>query len=294
GVVGVSSSIDQVGLFGHTPDDIGIPLGIMCGKDSYDEMSVTCDEKNVTAYADRDFKKLKIAIPKQFCEYNNTDKEVRSVFESVKKWFKEKGAIIDVVDIPILKAANAICTIISLAEFASGLNRFDGIRYGTRIDKDEGYSALYKETRTAGFGATVKRSIVMGNYLLSEEFSNDSYKKAKRVRVLLEQEVAKIYKNYDIILSPTKPVLAADSSQKNKDEMNCFTSFANLSRTAAITIPAGTTKDGFSVGVQFAGSMYSEKKLLSLAQAWDKEHPNGGVPLQDETSVFSTALKEGN
>ena len=281
GVVAYGSSLDQVGILGHTPRDIALPLYAMAGEDFYDDTSadLPCKEdlKNLKAYTD--FSSLKIAVPKQFAETKGLDEDVAKVFEETKQWFINKGAKIEIVDLPILDASIASYYVIALSEAASNLSRFDGIRYGNRIDSGKGYDELYVETRSNGFGPEVKRRIIIGNYVLSEQFSGSTYKKGMSVRARIQKEVAKLYESYDLILCPTCPTAAFKLGQKvdNPLEMylsDLYTVFVNLSRCTSISVPAGKNRDGMPVGIQFAGPMFSEAKILSIAQAWEDEKGN--------------------
>ena len=206
GVVAYGSSLDQVGIIGHSPKDIALPLSLMSGVDFYDDTSAdlpSSDElKNLKAI---DVSKLKIAVPKQFEESKGMDSDVAKVFADVKSWFASKGAKIETVDLPILDASIASYYVIALSEAASNLSRFDGIRYGNRVDNEKGYDQLYIDTRSNGFGPEVKRRIIIGNYVLSEQFSGDTYKKGMSVRARIQREVAALFEKYDLILCPTCP-----------------------------------------------------------------------------------------
>ncbi len=279
GVVAYGSSLDQVGLLGHSPRDIALPLSCMAGVDMYDDTSADLPDveklRNLESY--KDFSSLKIAVPKQFAEAKGLDADVAKVFEDVKSWFVSKGATIDIVDLPILEASIASYYVIALSEAASNLSRFDGIRYGARVDNGKGYDELYKDTRSDGFGPEVKRRIVIGNYVLSEQFSGTTYKKGMSVRARIQREVAKLYETYDLILCPTCPTAAFKLGQKVDDPLemylsDLYTVFVNLARITSISVPAGKNKDGMPVGIQFAGKMFSEVKILSIAQAWEEEH----------------------
>ncbi|MFC2420239.1 MAG: amidase family protein, partial [Treponema maltophilum] len=286
GVVAFGSSLDQVGVFGTSPADIALPLSVMAGKDPYDDTS--CDlpsgselSPSCSALTDERIASLKIAVPCQFAQAKGLDPQVASVFEKTKTWFTERGASIELADLPVLDASIASYYVIALSEAASNLSRFDGIRYGNRKDSGEGYDELYIQTRSEGFGAEVKRRIIIGNYVLSEQFSGSCYKKAMSVRARIQRDIAKLYESYDCILCPTCPTAAFKLGQKTEDPMemylsDMFTVFVNLSRTASINVPAGFTSEGLPVGVQFAGPMFSEKRLLSMAQAW-YERGNGGT-----------------
>lgn len=289
GVVAYGSSLDQVGIIGHSPRDIALPLSAMSGVDFYDDTSADLPDadslKNLKAYSADDFAKLKVAIPKQFLESKGLDPEVGKVFDETRAWFESKGATIDVVDLPVLEASIAAYYVIALSEAASNLSRFDGIRYGARVDNSNGYDQLYVDTRSSGFGPEVKRRIIIGNYVLSEQFSGDTYKKGMSVRARIQRDVADLFKSYDIILCPTCPTPSFKLGQKVDDPLemylsDLFTVFVNLARIPSISVPCGkTSKDSMPVGIQFAGAMFSEEKILRIAQSWEEDHPNCGIPV---------------
>ena len=290
GVVAYGSSLDQVGIIGHTPKDIALPLSLMSGVDFYDDTSADLPEssklKNLESY--KDFSSLKIAVPKQFEEAKGLDEEVRKVFEDTKKWFISKGAKIDSVDLPILDASIASYYVIALSEAASNLSRFDRIRYGRREDNGKGYDQLYVDTRSDGFGPEVKRRIIIGNYVLSEQFSGTTYKKGMSVRARIQREVAKLFESYDLIISPVCPTTAFKLGEKYDDPLamylsDLYTVFVNLARIPSISVPAGFTESTkMPVGIQFAGKMFDEVKIMQLAQAWEEDHSGCGCPVKEE------------
>ena len=289
GVVAYGSSLDQVGIIGRTPQDIATPLAAMAGVDFYDDTSADLPDvdsiKNLKAY--KDFSKLKVAVPKQFEQAKGLDADVKKVFEDTKAWFTSKGAKIDVVDLPVLEASIASYYVIALSEAASNLSRFDGIRYGARVDNGKGYDQLYVDTRSEGFGPEVKRRIIIGNYVLSEQFSGTTYKKGMSVRARIQREVADLFKSYDLILCPTCPTPAFKLGQKVDDPLemylsDLYTTFVNLARIPSISVPAGKNKDGMPVGIQFAAKMFDESKILELAQAWEEDHAGCGIPLKGD------------
>ena len=288
GVVAYGSSLDQVGIMGRTPSDISIPLSCMAGVDMYDDTSADLPNvdklKDLQPYAD--MSSLKIAIPKQFLETEGLDSDVAEVFAETRSWFESKGAKIDIVDLPILEASIASYYVIALSEAASNLSRFDGIRYGRRVDPGEGYDELYVKTRSEGFGPEVKRRIIIGNYVLSEQFSGDTYKKGMTVRARIQREMEELFKTYDIVLCPTCPTPAFKLGQKVDSPLemylsDLYTTFVNLARIPSINVPAGHAKntDNMPIGMQFAGPMFSEAKLLQIAQVWEDDHLNCGCPI---------------
>ena len=287
GVVAYGSSLDQVGILGHTPADIALPLSVMSGADFYDDTSADLPQSELLANLEsyKDFSSLKIAVPKQFEQAKGLDEDVKKVFEDTKAWFTSKGAKIEYVDLPILDASTAAYYVIALSEAASNLSRFDGIRYGRRVDNGAGYDQLYVDTRSEGFGPEVKRRIIIGNYVLSEQFSGDTYKKGMSVRARIQREVAALFENYDIILCPVCPTPAFKLGEKYDDPLamylsDLYTVFVNLARIPSISVPAGSNKNGMPIGIQFAGAMFSEAKILQLAQAWEDEHEHCGIPVK--------------
>ncbi len=289
GVVAYGSSLDQVGLLGHTPQDIALPLACMAGSDFYDDTSSDLPNseslKNLESY--KDLSSLKIAIPKQFLQTKGLDPDVKNVFDQTRAWFTSKGATIEEVNIDVLDASIASYYVIALSEAASNLSRFDGIRYGNRIDNGQGYDELFIDTRSNGFGPEVKRRIVIGNYVLSEQFSGDTYKKGMTVRARIQREMAKLFESYDLVICPTCPTPAFKLGQKVDDPLEMYLSdmynvFVNLARIPSISVPAGTAPhtDNMPIGIQFAGPMFSEAKLLQIAQSWEEDHKNCGFPLK--------------
>ena len=288
GVVAYGSSLDQVGIMAHTPADIALTLSVMAGEDFYDDTSADLPGARATVETWEDFGRLRVAVPKQFVSSPGLDEDVAAVFRDVCRWFIDKGARVEEVNLPVLDAAVASYYVIALSEAASNLSRFDGIRYGARVDNGSGYDELYVDTRSAGFGPEVKRRIIIGNYVLSEQFSGSTYKKGMSVRARIQREVATLFGEYDLILCPTCPTAAFKLGQKVDDPLemylsDLFTTFVNLARIPSLSVPAGSTTaqhGSMPVGVQFAGPMFAEMKILSLAQSWEAEHPGCGVPLK--------------
>ena len=290
GVVAYGSSLDQVGILGHTPEDIAEPLSVMCGVDFYDDTSADLPNsdqlKNLKELSKEEFAALKVAIPKQFLETKGLDPEVGKIFDETRAWFEANGAKIEIVDLPILDASIAAYYVIALSEAASNLSRFDGIRYGLRIDNQKGYDELYVDTRSEGFGPEVKRRIIIGNYVLSEQFSGDTYKKGMTVRARIQREVAAVFEKYDLIICPTCPTAAFKLGSKVDDPLemylsDLYTTFVNLARIPSISVPCGvTSKDKMPVGIQFAGPMFSEAKILRIAQNYELSHKGCGIPVK--------------
>lgn len=287
GVVAYGSSLDQVGIMGRSVQDIALPLSVMCGEDFRDDTSIDlkdaselkCCSGAGKAAPSCEGGRLRIAVPKQFIETEGLDVDVRAVFEKTMAWFIDRGDAVETVDMPILDAAIASYYVIALSEAASNLSRFDGVRYGRRVDTGHGYDELYVDTRSDGFGPEVKRRIVIGNYVLSEQFSGDTYKKGMTVRARIQKEMSSLFKSYNVVLCPTCPTPAFKLGEKVDSPLemylsDLYTTFVNLARIPSISVPAGTAEhhDSMPIGVQFAGAMESEAALLRLAHAWEEEH----------------------
>ena len=274
GVVAFGSSLDQVGLFARCVDDVGLGLSVAGGADPHDETSVQYDFSScahLQPYADNELKKLRIALPVEFTQAKGLDTDVAVLFEKFRSWFASKGIQVDPVSIPVLESAIAMYYVIALSEAASNLARFDGIRYGLRVDPGKGYDELYCATRSAGFGREVKRRIITGNYVLSHHLSGDCYENALRVRARMEKEVGAVLQHYDFIFCPTAPTPAFKLGERVNDPLamylsDLFTTFVNLSHIPALSIPAGKAQDGRPIGMQIAGAKLSEEKILRLAK----------------------------
>lgn len=290
GIVAYGSSLDQVGILAHTPADIAQSLSLMAGIDVQDDTSADLPYRNeltdLKSLNADEFSQLKIAIPKQFLKTEGADSDVVECFAQTREWFSKKGAKIQEVDLPVLDASIASYYVIALSEAASNLSRFDGIRYGRRVDNQKGYDELYVDTRSEGFGPEVKRRIIIGNYVLSEQFSGDTYKKGMTVRARIQKEIAQVFENFDLILCPTCPTAAFKLGSKVDDPLkmylsDLYTTFVNLARIPSISVPAGyTKKDKMPIGMQFAGKMFNENFILKVAQSWEDDHKNCGIQLQ--------------
>lgn len=274
GVVAFGSSLDQVGLLARTVDDIALVLSVMAGKDSLDDTSAELDFSSLAHLEPLDLKGIKIALPAQFAQTKGLDPEIGAIFNEACDWFRSRGATVETVSIPVLDAAIGCYYVIALAEAASNLSRFDGIRYGMRKDPGAGYDELYVATRSDGFNTEVKRRIVIGNYVLSTHFSGDTYKKGMSVRARIQKDIGDILSKYDFILCPTSPTTAFKLGQKVDDPLamylsDLYTTFVNLARIPSLSVPMGKTKAGLPVGIQICGAHFAEEKILKAAKAWE-------------------------
>lgn len=275
GVVAFGSSLDQVGILALSAEDTALALSAMSGRDVHDDTSFSLEAPGLANLKPLGLKGMRIALPKEFTGEKGLDPDVASVFGKACRWLEGEGAVLEEVSIPVLEAAVGCYYVLALSEAASNLSRFDGIRYGIRRDPGEGYDELYVATRSEGFGAEVKRRIVIGNYVLSTHFSGDCYKRAMSVRARIQEDVARVFSSFDFILAPTSPAPAFELGSKVDDPLamylsDLFTTFVNLSRIPSLSVPMGKTAEGLPVGVQICGPMFGEEKILRAAKAWEE------------------------
>lgn len=265
GVVAMASSTDCIGFFTKTPDDMNLLMEIASGQ----------DEKDLTTlpdyYGKTEVKKAtKIGIIKDF-DNDSVHPEIRKALQDKVELLKSKGYEIVDLEMPALKYALAAYYIIVPAEVASNLSRYDGVRYGFRSEKSENLDALYKNTRGEGFMPENKRRIMIGNFVLSSGFYDAYFLKAAKARTLIVQEYAKAFEKCDFILSPVTPNPAFKLGEKTSDPVTMYLEDAmtvplNLAGVPGLTIPAGKTEDGVTLGLQLIGPRRSDKNLIEFSK----------------------------
>tara|TARA_R110000868_G_scaffold411733_1_gene708243 strand:+ start:72067 stop:73533 length:1467 start_codon:yes stop_codon:yes gene_type:complete len=277
GMIAFASSLDQAGAFARNVEDAALMLRSMSG---YDEKDSTSADRPIENYdnklAEFDIKGLKIGLPKEYF-VEGLDLEVRALVDKAIKNFEDQGAEIVEISLPYTKYAVPAYYIIAPAEAAANLSRYDGMRFGLRVE-GENLTDTYMKTRTEGFGDEVKRRIMIGNYTLSSGYYDAYYTKAQRVRALVTKDFAEAFEKVDIIMTPTTPTPAFKIGGKVDDPIqmylnDIFTVATNLAGLPGLSVPAGTmTYEGSTlpVGVQMIGPAFSERKLLRSAYAHEK------------------------
>ena len=274
GVTAFSSSLDQVGLFSRSPDDMALVLSVLVGKDERDETSSDINPlifRDLTSYSNEDLKKLKCAVPLEFLNAEGLDEEVSNLFANFITSVEGLGIKVDRISMPILSSSIPTYYVLAMSEAASNLSRIDGIRYGVRLSGENGFDELYIKTRTEGFGSEVKRRIITGNYILSKGLSGDCYENSLKARNRIQYDVEKVFENYDFILCPTSPTPAFKLGEKVDDPIamylsDLFTTFVNLSRVPSLSVPLLKTKAGLPVGVQIVAKHFNEMSILQFAK----------------------------
>lgn len=274
GVVAFASSLDQVGCFTRTVRDSAIMLNVLAGEDKKDMTSakilVPDYEKSITGSV----KGKKIGIAKQFFS-DALNNEVRANIEKAIKLYEDNGAEIVDIDLPSLDTALAVYYIISSAEAASNLARFDGVKYGVRAKNFSDTVDLYFKSRTQGFGKEVKRRIMLGNYVLSSGYFDAFYRKAKKVQKIIRQEFETAFEKCDVIICPTTATVAFKLGEKCDDHLamylnDIYTVPVNIAGLPAISIPCGKVSNGLPVGMQLIAPHFKEETLFNFGDFYEK------------------------
>lgn len=278
GLIAYGSSLDQIGIFSRTVYDNALILSIMAGHDKCDSttLATNLESLNYTKNLDGKIKPgLVIGIVQNALESEGIDTEVQSALQEAIKQLELLGAKIKYIKLSTMDYAAAAYFIISRAEAASNLARFDGIRYGYRSKAAKSLNDLYSESRHDGFGPEVRRRILIGNYLLSAGHAEKFYVNARIVRAMMREEVLEAFKNVDLLFMPTSPgpafkFGAFDDNKLQMDLQDYFTAAANLTGIPAISIPCGFTKNKMPIGFQLLGPDLSESLVFETAHAYEQ------------------------
>lgn len=284
GLIAYASSLDQIGPFGRSVEDVALTLQAIGGYDPLDSTSIEQEVPDYTSTIKQDIKGLRIGVLKEmFAEGVNT--EVKEVLNQAIKVYEELGANIEEVSIPHTQYAISTYYVIATAEASSNLARFDGVKYGHRTKDAENLIQMQTKTRSEGFGDEVKRRIMLGTYALSSGYYDAYYKKAQQVRSLIKGDFDRAFERVDLLLSPVCPTTAFELGSKTDDPLSMYlmdicTLMANLSGLPGISVPCGFDSKRLPVGMQLLGPVLSEELILRAAynfeQATDhhKQHPN--------------------
>ena len=277
GLVAFASSLDQVGIFGRTIRDVATVLGVIAGRDIHDATTADVDVPDYAAQLDDGIKNLRLGFPRALFG-EGLDDEVRAAVERTIDTYRNLGVEIVDVDLPHAKYCIAVYYIIATAEASSNLARFDGVRYGFRAEEAPELRQMYRKTRDEGFGAEVKRRIMLGTYVLSAGYYDAYYRKAQQVRALLKQDFARAFTACDAIITPTAPTPAFRLGEKVDDPLSMYlndvyTLTANLAGVPGISVPCGLSSENLPIGFQLLGPYWSESNLFRLAHAYEQAQP---------------------
>ena len=276
GLVAFASSLDQIGPFTKNVRDAATLLTVLSGRDERDSTSVPEPVPDYTAALDRNIKGLKLGLPKEFL-IGGLDPEVKAAVDAAVQKLQALGAEIVEISLPHTDYAVATYYIVATAEASANLARFDGIRYGARVEGADPL-ALYCNTRGAGFGPEVKRRIILGTYVLSSGYYDAYYLRAQKVRTLIRQDFLKAFETVDAIVSPTTPTAAFQVGEKSDDPLqmylsDIFTISCNLAGIPGLSLPCGFTKSPkLPIGLQLLGKPFGEETILKIAHAYEQEN----------------------
>jgi len=274
GLVAFASSLDQIGPITKNVEDAAYVLQAIAGYDEYDSTSAKVDVPDFLSALTGDVKGLRIAVPKELIG-EGIDPEVRDAVLAALKQFESMGATWSEVSMPHTEYAVPAYYLLASSEASSNLARFDGVRYGVRSDNAENLIEMYKETRSQGFGAEVKRRIMLGTYALSSGYYDAYYKKAQQVRTLIIRDFNDVFANFDVILHPTTPTTAFKIGENIDDPVKMYledicTVPVNLAGLPAISVPCGFASNGMPIGVQIVGKAFDEANVLRVAHAYEQ------------------------
>ena len=282
GLVAFGSSLDQIGIFGKTSRDIALVLQVIAGRDKSDATSADVVVPEYRATIENPIAGMRLGVPRELFG-EGLNEEVRVAVEKAIENYRELGVEIVDVKLPRAKYSIAVYYIIATAEASSNLARYDGVRYGFRAENAPELRQMYRKTREEGFGAEVKRRIMLGTYVLSSGYYEAYYAKAQKVRTLLKQDFFDAFQTCDAVVTPTAPSVAFKIGEKSDNPLamylsDVYTASANLAGIPGISIPCGLSGENLPIGVQLLGKHWSEDVLLNLANAYEKAFPFAAKP----------------
>jgi len=284
GMIAFASSLDQGDLITRSAGDAALLLGAMAGFDERDSTSVELPVPDYSAALEQPLKGLKIGVLKEFFD-NGLDPAIEQHLRAALDLLRSQGAVLKDVSLPHLPLSVPTYYVVAPAECSSNLARFDGVRYGHRCDKPRDLLDLYQRSRGEGFGAEVKRRIMIGTYVLSAGYYDAFYLKAQRVRQLISNDFEHAFHEVDVVIGPTTPTAAFELGAKTSDPVtmylnDIYTIGANLAGLPAISVPCGLAQ-GLPVGMQIIGPHFGEERLLNVAHRyqletdWHRRRPPG-------------------
>jgi aspartyl-tRNA(Asn)/glutamyl-tRNA(Gln) amidotransferase subunit A len=275
GLIAFASSLDQIGPFARTVEDAAIVLGAIAGHDERDSTSFKTEISDYRAELSKRRGPWKLGIPKEYFA-EGLDPEIGAAVEQAIAFYRKLGCEIKAVSLPHTQYCLDTYYVIATAEASSNLARYDGIRYGHRSKNATDIVDLYFQSRAEGFGAEVKRRIILGTYVLSSGYYDAYYLRAQKVRTLIRNDFLAAFRDVDALLTPTSPVPAFKIGEKADPLamylLDIYTIGVNLAGLPAISVPCGFTKSGLPIGTQIIGQPFREADLLSIAHAYEQAH----------------------
>ncbi len=274
GLIAYGSSLDQIGPIGKDVTDCATILEIIASHDEKDSTSVKRDDIDFTSALVDDVKGMKIGIPRDYLG-EGLEPQVKNAILKAANVLEAKGAIVEEFDLGLVEYAIPAYYIIASAEASSNLSRFDGVKYGFRAKDYEGLHNMYKKSRSEGFGAEVKRRIMLGSFVLSSGYYDAYYLKALRTKALIKKAFDDAFQTYDVLLGPVAPTTAPKIGESLDDPLkmylgDIYTISANLAGLPGMSVPCGTDDKGLPIGLQLMGDCFQEKKIIRAAYAYEQ------------------------
>ncbi len=280
GLIAYGSSLDQIGPVAKDVTDCAAILEVISSHDKKDSTSVAREDTDFTSALKEEVKGMKIGIPRDYFG-EGLNPEVREAILKAAKALESKGAVLEEFDLSLVDYAIPAYYVIASAEASSNLSRFDGVKYGYRTGEYEGLHNMYKKTRSEGFGAEVKRRIMLGSFVLSSGYYDAYYLKALRTKALIKQAFDQAFSRYDVIISPAAPTTAPKIGDSLSDPIkmylgDIYTISVNLAGLPGITVPCGKDKKGLPIGMQLIGDCFREKEIIRAAYTYEQSREKGG------------------
>lgn len=274
GLVAYASSLDQIGPLTKDVTDCAAVLEAIASHDAKDSTSMKREDTDFTLALVKDVKGMRIGIPKDYFT-EGLDSEVKEAVLAAAKVLEAQGAVVEELDLSLVEYAIPAYYTIAMAEASSNLERFDGVKYGYRTEDAKDLHAMYKKSRSEGFGAEVKRRIMLGSFVLSSGYYDAYYLKALKAKALIKKAFDHAFAKYDLILGPVAPTTAPKLGESLSDPLkmylsDIYTIAVNLAGLPAISVPCGEDKKGLPIGLQLIGDCFAEKKLIQAAYTYEQ------------------------
>ncbi|MEW5904894.1 MAG: Asp-tRNA(Asn)/Glu-tRNA(Gln) amidotransferase subunit GatA [Pseudomonadota bacterium] len=272
GMIAFASSLDQAGPMGRSAEDLALMMNVMAGYDERDSTSLQRDKEDYARDLNKPLTGLRIGLPKEFFA-EGMGSDVAQAVEAAIAEYKKLGAIIVDISLPNSKLSVPVYYVLAPAEASSNLSRFDGVRYGYRAPEYSDLADMYEKSRAQGFGAEVKRRIMIGTYVLSHGYYDAYYIKAQQIRRLIAQDFVEAFKQCDVIMGPTSPSTAFKLGEKGDDPVqmylsDIYTIAVNLAGLPGMSIPCGFGANDMPVGLQIIGNYFDEARMLNIAHQY--------------------------
>jgi aspartyl-tRNA(Asn)/glutamyl-tRNA(Gln) amidotransferase subunit A len=276
GLIAFASSLDQIGPMTRTAYDAALTLSVLAGPDPCDATAAQEPVADYVSALTGDIRGVRLGVPRKMLEQGGVEPAVRDCFHSALEVLRAKGAQLIDIELPHAPFAIATYYIIATAEASSNLARYDGVRYGFRDDSARDLREMYGKTRSQGFGAEVKRRIMLGTYVLSAGYYDAYYLKAQQVRTLLRHDYERAFDRVDAVVMPTSPTAAFRIGEKIEDPLalyltDVFTVSANLAGLPGLSVPCGLTPEKLPIGLQLTGRPFDEATLLRIGDSYDRD-----------------------